>query len=197
MGPPESPTNPPQNQGTTPWKQRRHPTRQPRTRRCLLKGCESCYRPQQARQRYCSGRCREAARAWSRWKAQEKYRATPTGKEKRKAQSQRYRERVRARQQQDVQGAEAAARVITTNFFRGLLRPAWLLREVRAQPEITAPAVLLAGVPTRVGARPGAGTALEGEVGRVSGAGSGGPPPRRVEGSGGASEFGAEIVPTY
>ena len=39
-------------------------------RRCLLKGCEQRFRPRQARQRYCSEQCRQAARAWSRWKAQ-------------------------------------------------------------------------------------------------------------------------------
>jgi hypothetical protein len=120
MGPSESPTNASQDQGTTLRKRRKRATPRPRTRRCLLKGCESRYRPQQARQRYCSPRCREAARAWSRWKAQEKYRATPTGKEKRKAQSQRYRERMRTRQEQVLEGAESAARVITTNFFSGL-----------------------------------------------------------------------------
>ena len=43
-------------------------------RRCLLKGCEQRYHPRQARQRYCSESCREAARKWSRWKAQQRYR---------------------------------------------------------------------------------------------------------------------------
>ena len=76
MGPPENPTNPLQNQETTPSKGRKRPRRRPRTRRCLLKGCEQRFRPQQARQRYCGERCREAAREWSRWKAQERYRAT-------------------------------------------------------------------------------------------------------------------------
>jgi hypothetical protein len=43
-------------------------------RRCLLKGREQRFHPRQARQRYCSEGCREAARKWSRWKAQERYR---------------------------------------------------------------------------------------------------------------------------
>jgi hypothetical protein len=50
---------------------RKRLTRRPRTRRCLLKGCEQRFRPRQVRQRYCSDRCREAARDWSLWKAQE------------------------------------------------------------------------------------------------------------------------------
>src|SRR5450432_3434195 len=41
--------------------------------------------------------CRKAARAWSRWKAQERYRDTATGKQQRNGQSRRYRERVRSR----------------------------------------------------------------------------------------------------
>jgi len=63
-------------------------------RRCLLKGCEERFAPRQARQRYCSEECREAAREWSRWKAQERYRATRAGKQQRNGQSRRYRGRV-------------------------------------------------------------------------------------------------------
>jgi hypothetical protein len=44
---------------------------------CLLKGCEQRFHPRQARQRYCSERCREASRKWSRWKAQQQYRFAP------------------------------------------------------------------------------------------------------------------------
>jgi hypothetical protein len=158
MGPSENPTSHPQNQATRRW--RRRPTRRPRTRRCLLKGCQSRYRPQQALQRYCSAECREAARAWSRWKAQERYRATPTGQERRKAQSRRYRERVRSRPKQVLETAEAAARVITTNFFRSLLRPARLLPQIHSHPEITAATVLLEAVPASCGTGLGAGEAL-------------------------------------
>jgi hypothetical protein len=160
MGPPENPTNPLQNQETTPSKGRKRPRRRPRTRRCLLKGCEQRFRPQQARQRYCGERCREAAREWSRWKAQERYRATIAGKQLRNGQSRRYRKRVRSRKPSEKEAVPEAARVITPNFFRGLLRPAGLLRAVRAQPEIATPAVLFQGVPTRLGACLGAGATL-------------------------------------
>ena len=67
--------------------------RRPRMRRCLLKGCEQRFHPRQARQRYCSEGCREAARRWSRWKAQQRYRETRAGQQKRNGQSRRYRER--------------------------------------------------------------------------------------------------------
>ena len=118
MGPPEGPTNSPQNQGATAEKRRKHPVRRPRMRRCLLKGCDQRYHPRQARQRYCSARCREAARAWSRHKAQEKYRATLAGKGKRNGQSRRYRERVRNRKKpSEKEAVTEAARVITRNFF--------------------------------------------------------------------------------
>jgi hypothetical protein len=167
MGPPENPTYPPPNQERTRCQQRKRPTRRPRTRRCLLKGCENRYRPQRAWQRYCSVGCRVAARAWSGWKAQERYRATPAGQEKRRAQSRRYRERVRRRQEHTLETAEEAARVITTKFFRGFLRPAWLLREICSQPAITAAKVLLEDVPARSGARLGAGAALAGSARRA------------------------------
>ena len=52
----------------------------PRSRRCLLKGCERRFRPEHPRQRYCSEECRAAAREWSEWKAQHAYRATVAGK---------------------------------------------------------------------------------------------------------------------
>jgi hypothetical protein len=81
---------------------------------CLLKGCEQPFHPEQASERYCSARCREKAREWSVWKAQQKYRATLRGKEKRKAQSRRYRERVRDRKEPS---AGKAARVISLKFF--------------------------------------------------------------------------------
>ena len=117
MGPPESPTNPSPNQATTPWRRRKRPIRRPRARRCLLKGCPQRFRPQRARERYCSHGCREAARQWSRWKAQEKYRATPAGKRKRNGQSRRYRERVRNRKPPEKEAVRETARVITKNFF--------------------------------------------------------------------------------
>src|SRR5450432_2954654 len=85
-------------------------------------------RSPQARQRYCSEECREAAREWSRWKAQERYRATRAGKQQRNGQSRRYREREKSRKPAEPEAVNEAARVITTeHFFRSLLRPAWLL----------------------------------------------------------------------
>ena len=103
-------------------------------RRCLLKGCEQRFHPRQARQRYCSEECREAARKWSRWKAQQRYRATRAGKQKRNGQSRRYRERVKSRKPPEPEAVNEAARVITTeHFFRSLLRPAGLLRGIRAR----------------------------------------------------------------
>jgi hypothetical protein len=107
---------------------RKPATRRPRTRSCLLKGCEQRFRPLVARQRYCSQPCQRAARRWSRWKAQQNYRATTSGKEKRKGQSRRYRERIRERKQPTPPDAvPEAARVITKSFFRSLLQPPRLL----------------------------------------------------------------------
>jgi hypothetical protein len=114
MGLPERPTGAPENQEAT---QSVHPSRRPRTRVCLLKGCEQSFHPQQASERYCSAGCREQAREWSEWKAQQKYRATSLGKEKRQAQSRRYRERVRSKKEPAGESADEAARVISPNFF--------------------------------------------------------------------------------
>jgi len=64
-----------------------------------LKGCEQWFQPAHPRSRYCSDACRAAARAWSRWEAARRYRATENGKERRREQSSRYRQRVRERRQ--------------------------------------------------------------------------------------------------
>jgi hypothetical protein len=133
----------------------------PRMRRCLLKGCEQRFRPRQARQRYCSQGCRESARKWARRKAQLRYRATKPGKQKRNGQSQRYRERVRSSKTPEPEAVAEAARVIPNNFFRRLLRPAWLLRKIRARTAKSLTTLLFAGVPACAGVRPTAGTALE------------------------------------
>ena len=126
--------------------------RRPRTRCCLLKGCERRFRPQRAGQRYCSDECRRAARQWSRWKAQQSYRATAAGKERRNGQSRRYRERVRNRRPAAAEEADPdAARVITHKFFRLLLRSPWLLRGIRPAAALAPPAVLFARVPARCG----------------------------------------------
>jgi hypothetical protein len=137
------------------------PGRRPRTRCCLLKGCERRFRPQRAGECYCSDECRRAARQWSRWKAQQSYRATAAGKERRNGQSRRYRQRVRNRQPAAPQEAVPdAARVITPNFFRPLLRPAWVLRGIRPAAALAPPAVLFARVPARHGTSLATGAAL-------------------------------------
>jgi len=115
MGPPESPTGQAENQEG----RRQRLARRPRKRRCLLKGCEQRFHPRQARQRYCSERCREAARKWARWKAQQRYRATRGGQQKRNGQGRRYRERVKSRKPPEPAAVNEAARVIPTeDFFR-------------------------------------------------------------------------------
>jgi len=118
MGPPESAPSHPENQEVG---RRKRLARRARARRCLLKGCERRFRPRQAQQRYCSEQCRKAARAWSRWKAQERYRDTAAGKQKRNGQSRRYRERVRDGKPPAGEAVPDAARVITKKFFRRLL----------------------------------------------------------------------------
>jgi hypothetical protein len=124
------------------------PGRRPRTRCCLLKGCERRFHPQLAGQRYCSDDCRKAARRWSRWNAQQSYRATAVGKERRNGQSRRYRQQVKDRRSATPEEAvPEAARVITPQFFRSLLRPAWLLRRVRPAAAIATPEVLFARMP--------------------------------------------------
>jgi hypothetical protein len=128
------------------------PGRRPRTRCCLLKGCERRFCPQRARQRYCSDECRQAARRWSRWKAQQSYRATAVGKERRNGQSRRYRQRVGNRQPAAPEEAvPEAARVITHKFFRLLLRPARLLRGIQPAAALAPPAVLFPRLPARPG----------------------------------------------
>ena len=158
MGPPENPTAPPENQEGP---RRRLPCR-PRTRRCLLKGCEQRFHPRQACQRYCGQRCRSAARKWSRRKAQERYRETAAGQQKRNGQSRRYRERVKSRKPPEPEAVNDPARVITTeHFFRPFLRPAGVLREVRTAAAKSLATLLLTRLSACAGARPRPGAALE------------------------------------
>lgn len=120
-------------------------SRAPRSRLCLLKGCERRFFPRRPRERYCSEECRRAARRWSRWKAQQSYRATAPGKQKRNGQSRRYRQRVRDRRQAAPDNAiPESARVITKNFFRPLLRPARLLRGIHPRAAFARAALLFA-----------------------------------------------------
>jgi hypothetical protein len=161
MGPHENATRHGERQAA---RGRKRPSRRPRTRRCLLKGCEQRFRPRHARQRYCSDGCREAKRQWSEWKAQQKYRGTAACKQKRNEQSRRYRERVKDRKPPEKEAVPEAARVIPKKFFRRLLQPARLLRGLRALAAIAAATVLLAGVPACDGARLGARAALAKKV---------------------------------
>jgi hypothetical protein len=159
MGPPESPTRHRENQEAG---RRKGNARRPRMRRCLLKGCEQRFHPRQARQRYCSEGCREAARKWSQWKAQQTYRATRAGQQKRNGQSRRYRERLKRRKPPEPETVSDAARVITTeDFFRSLLRPARLLHAVRARAAKSLTTLLFAHVPACAGASPAARAAME------------------------------------
>jgi len=158
MGPPESPTPQAENQQG----RRKRLARRPRTRRCLLKGCEQRFHPRQAHQRYCSQVCRRAARKWSRHKAQERYRETTAGQQKRNDQSRRYRERVKSRKPTAPDADNETARVITSEkFFRSFLRPARLLRGIHPPAAKSVAALLLARLPARDGARPRKGAPLE------------------------------------
>jgi hypothetical protein len=165
MGPNENPTRHGERQAS---RARKRPSRQPRTRWCLLKGCQQRFRPRRARQRYCSEGCREAARTWSEWKARQTYRVTAACKQKRNEQSRRYRERVKERKQPEKEAIPEAARVITKKFFRRLLRPSRLLRVLRALAAIAAATVLFTGVPACDGARLGTRAALAQEIRRAA-----------------------------
>lgn len=153
MGTSESPTTQAGNQEG----RRKRLSRRPRARRCLLKGCEQRFHPRQACQRYCSAGCRKAARKWSRRKAQQRYRETASGQQKRNGQSRRYRERTKNRKQPQPEADDETARVITTEeFFRSFVRPAGLLRAIRVSAAKSLATLLFAGMPTRARARSGA-----------------------------------------
>ena len=159
MGPTENLTGPRKRQAGG---RRRQSGRRPRQRYCLLKGCKQRFHPRQARQRYCSQECREAARKWSGWKDQQRYRKTAAGRQQRNGQSRRYRERVKSRKPPEPEAVDDAARVITPeHFFRARLRPAWVLRAIRATAAKSVAAVLLRGMPAGNGAGPAARAALE------------------------------------
>jgi len=158
MGPPESRTRPRKRQAAS---RRNCRARRPRLRQCLLKGCEQKFHPRHARQRYCSEDCRDSARQWGRWKAQQRYRASTTGKQKRNGQSRRYRERVKSRKPPEPEAVSDSARVVTAeHFFRACLRPAGMLRAIRARAAKSLAALLLARLPASAGARSTAGAPL-------------------------------------
>lgn len=159
MGPPESPTRPRKKQAAGRRKRR---ARRPRRRRCLLKGCEQRFPPRRARQRYCSERCREEARKWRRWKAQQRYRKTAAGQQQRNSQSRRYRERVQSRKPPEPEVVNKAARVIPQeHFFRAHVRPAGVLRGIRASAAKSLATLLFARVPASTGASHRAGATVE------------------------------------
>lgn len=141
----------------TRWRKPR--TSHPRSRLCLLKGCGQTFRPKYPLARYCSEPCREQARRWRQWKARHRYRRSDGGKQKRQAQSRRYRLRRKVRQETKTVVA-TGARVIATQFFFVLLRPAWMLRGVPTQPTFAAETVLLPCVSPRARTGSGAGEAL-------------------------------------
>ena len=151
MGPPENLTGHSENQAG----RRQGQVRRPRARCCLLKGCAQSFRPRQANQRYCSAECRKAARKWSHWKAQQRYRATKSGKAKRTDQSRRYRERTRSRKSSESEAENEAARVITPEyFFRADVRPTGLLRGIYTAAAKSLAALLFASLRARDAARP-------------------------------------------
>ena len=114
MGPTENLTGPRKRQAGG---RRKQSGRRPRQRCCLLKGCEQRFHPRQAGQRYCSEDCRKAARKWSRWKAQQRYRETVAGKAKRNEQSRCYRQRAKTREASDP---EAVKRGREGNHYRNI-----------------------------------------------------------------------------
>jgi len=73
-----------------------------RRRMCLLKGCEQPFQPRHPRARYCSEGCRQAARRWSQWRANQRYRASEQGRCRRREQSRCWRRRAAQRQRQEL-----------------------------------------------------------------------------------------------
>ncbi len=133
--------------------------RRPRSRLCLLKGCESRFRPAHPLTRYCSEGCRRKAREWSQWKSRQRYRQSEGGRQTRQKQSRRYRERVEAGQKVRRREGPGARVIIKENLFR-LLRSSRLLCELRAEPAFAAATVLLPRLPACTGTGLGKGKAM-------------------------------------
>ena len=81
----------------------------PRQRRCLLKGCEQFFKPDDHQGRYCGAACQNAADRRRRWSADQTWRKTESGRECRRQQSCRYRQRVRERREAEQAAAEEVA----------------------------------------------------------------------------------------
>jgi hypothetical protein len=88
-------------------------------RRCLLKGCEGWFEPARPQCRYCGDACRQAARAWSCWRAQGKYRQSEAGRECRREQSRQYRERRPAREAEPGATTQIASPVACEGHHHG------------------------------------------------------------------------------
>lgn len=109
MGPSEDrPTTEKNQDGRLRTTRRRNPARRPRSRICLLKGCERRFRPRHPLTRYCSDGCRGQARRWREWKARHRYRQSEGGKQKRQAQSRRY--RIRRKRAEKAKAASGKQR---------------------------------------------------------------------------------------
>ncbi len=146
MGPSEDRASPSRKQAC-----RRPAPARPRARRCLLKGCERWFPPACSQARYCSTECRGTAARWREWKARGRYRQTERSRECRRAQRQRGRQRQAERERRGERRAEdrvgASAWVIAQQEIFMLVRPSWLLRDVRTDTPVTDAAILLAAVP--------------------------------------------------
>jgi hypothetical protein len=66
-----------------------------RKRLCLLKGCEQWFQPKVASSRYCSPKCRQKARQWSKKRSAERYRRSAKGKAARRKQAAVRRQRCK------------------------------------------------------------------------------------------------------
>jgi hypothetical protein len=95
MSPSQDPSTRQRNQFPTTRQNGARRARRPRSRQCLLKGCEKSFRPRHAMTRYCSEDCRQKARQWSQWKSQQRWRQSENGRKKRIEQSARHRQRLR------------------------------------------------------------------------------------------------------
>lgn len=95
MSPSQGPSTRQRKQLQPNGRQSRQRSRRPRSRACLLKGCEKRFRPAHPMARYCSEECREKARRWSQWKSRQRWRRSENGRKKRREQSVRHRERLR------------------------------------------------------------------------------------------------------
>jgi hypothetical protein len=152
MSPSQNPSSsPPEKQCLREPSPPKRRARRPRSRRCLLKGCERIFRTRHPLARCCCSACREAARQWKKWKAQQRYRKSPSGREKRQAQCRRNRERHKAAGfLQKKSTCSSVARVIPIGFF--FVRPARLLSGIRAHHAVAPAEVLFPGLPPRSGA---------------------------------------------